>query len=328
MSMVQNSGLPATAHPAGASVHFEIYVGRGFCEQETAAIGRTLQCANDILSEERFVWRYVSETPGLVNGALGMIVRAEPAVANHGLAQAMFVVGGQSGRDALWLARVRQMTRLSRTCVLLSDAATSYIKRTKSPSGNVTTHWRDAVSLLETSDHPNLTNRLAERSGSIITCAGSGATAEIVISLLAAHMAPVDLAELGNRLLLPVVRKATAEQPKDITALPALSDARMKSVVQVMEESLESPFNICELSSRVGVSTRHLERMFKSVFDQTPARFYKQLRTKRARTLVEETQMPMIDIAIATGFGSSSSLNEAIKKEYGMTATKMRARHS
>jgi AraC-like DNA-binding protein len=34
----------------------------------------------------------------------------------------------------------------------------------------------------------------------------------------------------------------------------------------------------------------------------------------------------MMEIAVATGFGSSSSLNEAIKKEYGVTATKMRAR--
>ncbi len=311
-----------------SQIQFEIYVGRGFCEHETSAIARTLQCANTIIGEAVFKWRFVSETPGLVNGALGMIVRAEPVVKDHSLPNIFCVVGGRSGRDAAWFARMRQMTRLSRTCVLLSDAATAYIQRTKSPRGKVTTHWRDAVSLTETSDHPNLTNHLSERSGSVITCAGSGATEEIVISLLADHMSTMDLAELGNRLLLPVVRKGYADQPKDITSLPALSDVRMKSVVVAMEETLESPLNICDLSSQIGVSTRHLERMFKNVFNQTPARFYKQLRTKRARTLVEETQMAMVEIAIATGFGSSSSLNEAIKQEYGMTATKLRARRS
>jgi len=41
---------------------------------------------------------------------------------------------------------------------------------------------------------------------------------------------------------------------------------------------------------------------------------------------LEDTQMPMMEIAIATGFGSSSSMNEAIKKEYGLTASKMRLR--
>jgi transcriptional regulator GlxA family with amidase domain len=93
-----------------------------------------------------------------------------------------------------------------------------------------------------------------------------------------------------------------------------------------MEATLEAPLNIYELAQEIGVSTRHLERMFKDVFDQTPARFYKQLRTKRARALIEETQLPMMEIAIATGFGSGSSMNEAVKKEYGFTASSMRKR--
>ena len=308
------------------TTQIDIYVGKGFCEHEVSSIARTLHCANEVLGKPAFRWRYISETPGLLNGALGMLLRAEPAVKDHHLADMLFVVGGRSGRDAQWLARVRQMTRLARTCVLLSDAATTYIKRTKSPIGKVTTHWRDAAALAEMHDYPSLTNRLAEKSGSVITAAGSGASAELVIDLICADLSPGDLAELGNRLLLPVLRKAGADQPKDITSLPALSDARMKSAVTAMEQTLDAPLNINELSKQIGVSTRHLERMFKAVFKQTPAKFYKQLRTKRARALIEETQLPMIKVAIATGFGSSSSLNEAIKQEYGITASKMRIR--
>ncbi len=305
---------------------FEIYVGRGFAEYETAAIVHTLKMANDVLGGPAFRWRYVSETPGLLTGLCGMIVRAEPVVKDHELADVLIVVGGRSGSNAEWLPRLRQMTRIARTCVLLSDAATTYIKRTKSPEGKVTTHWRDVLTLMEAGDHPQLTTNLAEKSGGVITAAGTGATEELIISLLSSQLSTADLAELSNRLLLPLVRTTHADQPRDIAALPALSDTRIKSAVKTMEESLELPLNIYELAKAVGVSTRHLERMFKDVFNQTPARFYKQLRTKRARALIEETQMPMMEIAIATGFGSSSSMNEAIKKEYGLTASKMRLR--
>lgn len=305
---------------------FEIYVGKGFCEYETAAITRTLKIANEVLGGPVFHWRYVSETPGLLNGDCGMIVRAEPVVKDHELSDVLIIVGGHSGGDAQWFSRLRQMTRISRMCVLLSDAATAYIKRTKSPAGKVTTHWRDALSLTETGDHPNLTNSLSEKSGSVITAAGTGATEELIISLLLPQLSTSDVAELSNRLVLPMVRTAHADQPKDITKLPALSDTRVRTAVKAMEDSLEMPFNIYELANDIGVSTRHLERMFKDVFNQTPARFYKQLRTKRARALVEDTQLSMMEIAVATGFGSSSSMNEAIKKEYGVTATKMRAR--
>lgn len=310
----------------GTNFHFEIYVGRGFAEYEAAAIVHTLKLANDVLGGSVFQWRYVSETPGLLTGLCGMILRAEPLVKNHDLADVLIVVGGRSGSGADWLPRLRQMTRVARTCVLLSDAATAYIKRTKSPPGKITTHWRDAVSLMESGDHPTLTTTLWEKSGGVLTAAGTGSTEELVIALLAQHLSTADQAELSNRLLLPLVRTAHADQPRDITALPALSDRRVKKAVKIMENSLELPLNIYELAATIGVSTRHLERMFKDVFDQTPARFYKQLRTKRARALIEETQLPMMDVAIATGFGSSSTLNEAIKKEYGLTATKMRMR--
>lgn len=319
--------MRASNNPKKALHSFEIYVGRGFCEYETSAISQTLKMANEVVGEQVFSWRFVSETPGLLNGSSGMIVRAEPVVRDHELADALFVVGGRSGRDGNWFPRLRQMRRLSRAVVLLSDAATTYIKRTKSPVGYVTTHWHDALALKEVGDHPKLTNNLMEISSGVITAAGSGATKETVINLISRQLSTADGAELSNRLILPLVRTAHADQPKDITALPALSDTRVKAAVEIMEASFETPLNIYELARDVGVSTRHLERMFKDVFNQTPARFYKQLRTKRARALVEETQISMMEIAIVTGFGSSSSLNEAIKSEYGLTATKMRKRH-
>ena len=302
----------------------EIYVGRGFCEFETSAIAQVLSCANNMLGEEAFSWRYISETPGLLSGKCGMIVRAEPVVQDHELGDALFVVGGRSGRDADWLSRMHQMRRLARPVALLSEAATAYIKRTKSPIGNVTTHWHDALSLKEAGHHPKLTNALTEISSGVLTAAGSGATMELVIAHIAPHLSTADLAELGNRLMLSVVRSPQSEQPNDITMLPALSDQRLKRAVEIMESSLDLPFNVYELAQEVSLSTRHLERMFKEVFNQTPARFYKQLRTKKARALIEETQLSMIEISVATGFGSSSSLNEAIKKQYGLSPKKMR----
>ncbi|MEM9579222.1 MAG: helix-turn-helix domain-containing protein [Pseudomonadota bacterium] len=305
---------------------FEIYVGRGFRESEAAGVAQTLDCANEVLGQVAFSWKYVSETPGLIAGSCGMIARAEPLVRDHGLSDVLVVTGGRSGSAGLWYSRLRQMTRLARAVVLLSEAATAYIQRTNAPRGNVTTHWRDAIALTEAGDHPSLTNRLMETSGGVMTCAGSGATTEMIISLITPYLAASDVAELSNRLLLPVVRTAQADQPRDITAMPALTDTRLKAAVEAMEHSLDSPLNIGALAQNADISTRHLERMFKQVFNQTPARFYKQLRTKKARALVEETQMSMVDIAIATGFTSSSALNLAIKREYGMTATRLRAR--
>ena len=93
-----------------------------------------------------------------------------------------------------------------------------------------------------------------------------------------------------------------------------------------MEETIADPISMADLTDQLGLSTRSLERTFRKVFDDTPARFYKQLRTKRARNMIEETLLPIVDVAVATGFGSVDTMSKAVREEYGLSPAKMRAR--
>ncbi len=304
----------------------ELFVSAGFCDLELASITHTLNTANDILARTTFTWRFVSDTPGFVSGACGMMVRAEPAIEDHGFSDVMIVVGCVKAGQTPWLRRARAMQRKALPVVLLSDAATGYIRSTKSPAGKLTTHWRDLATLAETGYHPNLTARFSENSDGIITGAGSGATSELVIGLIAPLLESVQVAELGNRLLLHTIRKSDAEQPKNIADNEALFDANVTEAIRRMENAISDPIPMADLAADLGLSTRHLERVFRKVFDDTPAKFYKRIRTKRARTMIEETLLPMVEVAVATGFGSCDTLAKAIKDEYGMTPSKMRAR--
>ncbi|MDA8747211.1 helix-turn-helix domain-containing protein [Litoreibacter sp.] len=316
------------AQTAGAPLQrtFELLVSKGFNDLELAAITHTLATANDILAKEAFKWRFVSDAPGFVTSATGMMVRAEPAIDDHGFSDLMIVIGGRVAANAGWMRRARAMQRRALPVVLLSDAATAYIKKTKAPKGKVTTHWRDIATLSETGYHPTLTSRFSENSDGIVTAAGTGATAELIIGLIAPLMLSQQVAELGNRLLLHTIRKSDAEQPKDISDNTGLFDGHVTQAIRLMEGAITEPMPMAELTQEVGVSTRHLERVFRKVFDDTPAKFYKRLRTKRARTMIEETLLPMIDVAVATGFGSCDTLAKAVKDEYGVTPSKMRAR--
>ena len=310
------------------SINFEIFVSRRFCELEVAAVTYTLSLANSVLGQELFKWRYVSENPGIVPGENGMLVRAEPAIAEHGFGDVMIVVGGRRRKPEPWAQRARAMQRRSLMVVLLSDAATSFIEATKNPAGKVTTHWRDAVVLSETGYHPNMTFNLAESSDGIITAAGGSSTQELLIALISSLCDAPKIAELGNRLLLPTIRTTSAEQPRDIAHNEGLFDQRITAAIQLMENTISEPLSMTELTEQLGVSTRQLERQFREVFNDTPAKFYKRLRSKRARVMLQETLLPIIDVAVATGFGSSAMLAKAVKDEYGMTPTKMRERKS
>ncbi|WP_146344516.1 GlxA family transcriptional regulator [Phaeobacter marinintestinus] len=304
----------------------EIYVSKGFNGLELNSVTHVLATANLVLRRDVFSWRFSTDTPGLVTSDQGTLVRGEPSVTDHGLADMMVVIGGKNASSGSWLRRARVMQRKARTVVLLSDAATGYIKATRDPAGRVTTHWRDATTLSETGYHPNLTTHLSENSDGIITSAGVGSTMELMVGLISPHLTNTQVAELGNHLLLQTIRKSDADQPKCIADTEGLFDARLTEAIRVMESTVHEPLSMDDLTTHIGVSTRHLERVFRAVFDDTPARFYKRLRVKRARAMIEESLLPMIDVAVATGFGSCSTMTKAVKDEYGVTPSKMRDR--
>ncbi len=318
----KTAATKAQAKPYG----FEIFVAQGFSGFEVSAITHTLTLANEIAHRDLFAWRIVSDKPGLVTGAGGMLMRAEPAIEDYGFSNAMIVVGGAGVVSASWLVRARQMQRQGRVVALLSDAAAAYIRATRAPSGQVTCHWHDAALLQEAGYHPDLTDRLSEKSDGIITAAGAGATAELVIGLIAEHLDTRQVAELGNRLLLPAIRKSDAPQPRDISGNASLFEDSVARIISLMEETVAEPLCMPSLTEQVGLSTRHVERLFRDVFQESPARFYKQLRTRKAWSMIEETMIPLADIAAATGFKTAGTMAKAVQSTYGETPTKLRAR--
>ena len=304
---------------------FEIFVSPGFCELEVSHITHTLRMANAMLAQPVFSWRCVSDAPGFVRGLTDMIVEAAPAFEDVVLPHTMIVVGGAMPEDPAWMRRLRAMQRKMLPVVLLSDAATRYI-RAAGPSGRITTHWRDAMQLAETGYYPNLSNSFSEKSSGVVTAAGGTATAELMIGLIAPFLTASQVAQLGNSLLLHTIRKSDAEQPKDIADNGSLFDGQVTAAIRHMEDNIAEPLQMTQVAERVGVSTRHLERAFRAALADTPARFYKRLRARRARAMIEETLLPLIEIAIATGFGSTCSMSKSVREEYGQSPSKMRDR--
>ena len=309
-------------------MRFEIFVSAGFDALEVAAISSVLAKANNILSKDVFDWRFVSDKPGLLVGSQRMIVRAQPAVANHDFSDAMIVIGGRkpSGND--WIARVRAMKRAGRLVALLSDAATAFIELMGSSGGKVTSHWCDVLTLSEAGYYPNLTFNIAENSNGVITSAGRSSTLDLMVGLISDHLSGPEVAELASHLLMPSIRKTSTEQPRNIGHNESLFDKRIARTINLMEETISEPLPIVDLAGQLGVSVRHLERQFNEVFNDTPARFYKRLRVKRAKAMLEETILSIVDVSVATGFGSTQTLAKSMKDEFGMTPKKIRDRRA
>ncbi|WP_152615694.1 GlxA family transcriptional regulator [Leisingera sp. ANG-M1] len=314
---------PAPDRP-GKVQSFEIYVRPGFSHLELSSVIAVLQAASALETGVHFTWQVASDLPGLVSSSSEILVRAEPAIGDQYLKDYLFVTGGRNCRGGNWMQRARAMQKLRRPVFLLSDAATAYIRSSARLSGPVTTHWQDARALAETGDYPTVSNRLAEENAGIFTCAGHAHTAEIVIRLLSGVLSPQDCAELTSAMTLETARGFSGEQPKGAGGNFNFLGGKLAKAVAIMEESVETPLPTAVIAERAGLSVRHLERLFLTHLDTTPARHYRRVRLKLAGKLIADTSLPVVDIALACGFPSSASLAKAYRHEFGVTPHQLR----
>jgi AraC family transcriptional regulator of adaptative response / DNA-3-methyladenine glycosylase II len=81
-----------------------------------------------------------------------------------------------------------------------------------------------------------------------------------------------------------------------------------------------------DLGASLGVSVRHLRRLFVEHVGTTPDQLARSQRTHFARRLLEDTDLPVTDIAWASGFGSLRQLNRASQQVFHAPPTELRAR--
>lgn len=98
-----------------------------------------------------------------------------------------------------------------------------------------------------------------------------------------------------------------------------------RGVRMILAGALDGSTEI-ELGARLGVSARHLRRLFVHHLGVTPDGLARSARTHFARRLLDDTDLSIIEVAFATGFGSVRQLNRACREVFRMSPTELRAR--
>ena len=161
------------------------------------------------------------------------------------------------------------------------------------------------------------------RDGRISSAIGSAAALRLIIQLITeADGTPVGRA-LRQRLGL---EDAISAEMHSALAVAAAEDPLISRAVRLMGNHLEDTLSTVEVARRLDVSSRQLERRFRSLLGLTPLQAYRELRLERARDLLVQTSMPVEQIALASGFSHTSSLNKWLRQRYGEAPAVLRRR--
>jgi AraC family transcriptional regulator of adaptative response / DNA-3-methyladenine glycosylase II len=109
-------------------------------------------------------------------------------------------------------------------------------------------------------------------------------------------------------------------------SLAEMSSNLARAAARMIDEGFLQEHDLAELATAVGVTDRHLRRIFRAEFDVSPVEYAQTQRLLLAKHLLTDTAMPVSDIAFAAGFGSVRRLNSGFAEHYGFAPTRLRAR--
>jgi len=79
-----------------------------------------------------------------------------------------------------------------------------------------------------------------------------------------------------------------------------------------------------DLAARLGVGTRHLDRLFQRHIGASPLQVARTQRVQRAKRLLDQTRVPMIEVAARAGFASLRRFNAVFAEVYKRTPSDIR----
>lgn len=115
-------------------------------------------------------------------------------------------------------------------------------------------------------------------------------------------------AMIGVRLLRTADRAAVSR------ACRTLSAARLRRVEAFVEANLDQPLDLLALASVAALSPSHFARAFRATTGMPPHRWLMVRRVERAKAMIANTRLPIVEIALACGFASQSHMNDVFRR--------------
>lgn len=235
-----------------------------------------------------------------------------------------FPLPGPESTVAAWLRRHhRRIPRIASICTgafLLGEAGLLDGRR-------ATTHWQYLKDLDVRFPRARVVDEgIYARDGKVWTSAGLTAGVDLTLALVEEdHGHDVAMA-VARRMVLFLRRSGHQAQFSSVLKRQAQEPPKLRDLEAYVLERLDRPLSVEAMASGVGMSPRTLSRWCRAHLDESPAELVRRLRVDEARRLLEETDLPLKDVAARTGLGDPSTLWRAFSQYLGVTPAAYRQR--
>lgn len=296
----------------------------------TSAI-EPLRAANEITGKRAFRWSVVGEDHAPVTSSAEVVFEPTLALGEARELEYLFFLSGPSG-DFQNRRRGRAQARLlARQGVRMGGFSGGIfpLARAGLLEGHAASvHWcYEAAFRSEFPDH-EAREAVMTIDRARVTAAGATAVFDLMLALIEADLGPEVMTEVACWFQHPVVRGPDVIQRTPGYRADRTQDTlpfAVAEAIRLFSLQIEDPLSIEEVAGRVGLSSRQLDRLFRSSTGQAPLRYYRMMRMKQARQLVQFSDMTLTAVALAVGYASPTVMVRHYSAEFGVTPQADRA---
>lgn len=292
-----------------------------------AAAVEPLRMANQLAGRRLYDWQVIGEADEYATCSNGTRVMLDGPLVHTRRNDTILICSGLDVRRATtrtllaWLRReARRGCRTGALCTgawVLAEAGLLDNRR-------ATIHWENQDGFSEKFPDVALIRTVFVEDGSRLTAAGGTAATDMMLRQIARDHGS-DLANrIADQLIHTAIRSEEDHQRLSIPTRIGARHPRLAQVVARMEANIEDPVSPAHLASQAGMSPRQLERLFARYLGRSPKRYYMDIRLERARNLLLQTEMGVMEVALACGFASTAHFSKCYRTAFGSTPYRQR----
>jgi len=279
-----------------------------------------LRMANRLSGKRLYEWKTISVDGTPVHASNGLLITADMALTDAASLDLILLCGGERIAQHSDRALCSGLRRVAQSCQSLGALCTG--SHALAEAGlldgyRCTIHWENLASFREEFPQVIVSQELFEIDRDRYTCSGGTAPLDLMLNIIRRDHGAALATAISEEFLCERIRGRHDRQRIPLRLTLGTSQPKLMEAVALMEANLEEPMTLDELSHAVVLSRRQLERLFQKYLSCAPTRYYLDLRLHKARQLLLQTGMSVVDVALACGFVSAPHFSKCYRDYYG-----------
>ena len=290
-----------------------------------------LRIANRMSGKTLYEWIFIGENEEVVSCSAGTQFKLDNSLIELHRDDTVLLCGGTSIQEATTKKLIGWLRREARRGLTIGGLCTAAYPMAKAgllDEKKATIHWENQDSFAEEFLEVELTKTVFVCDGNRYTTAGGTSSIDLLLKIIADEHGEELANAVADQMIYSSIRTDQDTQRLSVPTRIGVRHPKLSKVIQMMEINIEEPISPSILAKDVGMSTRQLERLFRRYLDRSPKRYYMELRLQKARNLLMQTDMSVINVALACGFASPSHFSKCYRAHYDTTPYRERGSHA